>query len=133
MSARPPAHSSSDGRRGVGRSAVAGLACLCPLAGAAALSDPTRPADYLPAAAPVEIPADVLNWTVSGITISPWGRSAIVNDRVVVPGRRVGGATVLEVLPRAVVFDYEGERVTIEFLPGAVKRPAQAPVPEASQ
>ena len=89
---------------------------------AASLPDPTRPPDYAPYVS-VEIPREVVDWKVNGITISPTSRSAILNGVVVVPGQRVGPATVSNIESNAVVLDYDGQVYRVELRLGQVKRP----------
>ena len=60
------------------------LAWAC-CAAAQALQDPTRPPDYAPEAAPVVIPKEVLDWTLTAIKIAPHSRSAILNGELVKP------------------------------------------------
>ena len=85
------------------------------------LPDPTRPADYVPGIAVESAAPEQTEWTVNGITISPRGNSAIVNGQVVSAGDEVAAAIVLEILPTAVVFNFEGRELTVEFLPQIVK------------
>jgi len=98
------------------------LAGLAQAGAAAGLPDPTRPVDYV-AEAPVEIPVEVVDWKLSGVTISSSTRSAVLNNRLVVPGQIIGPATVVEIRRRSVLLDYNGEQVEIELARQAVKQP----------
>lgn len=88
---------------------------------AAALPDPTRPAGYVTGAS--EIPIDVVDWVVNGITISSRSRSAILNGAVVVPGQQVADAVVVDIQSNTVILDYNGERVSVQLRSQIVKHP----------
>ncbi len=92
------------------------------LSAAVTLPDPTQPPDHAPFLPP-EVQEAVVDWRVSGITISHAARSAIVNGVVVVPGQSLGRATVVQILPGEVVLDQDGLRVTVKLLGPPVKRP----------
>lgn len=94
------------------------------LAQAASLPDPTRPPDFAPTLA-VEIPRQIVDWEVRGITISSAARSAILNGSVVVQGQTIGPAIVVEITPTAVVLDYGGERVSVEMARQTIKQPVE--------
>ncbi|MEE8513787.1 MAG: general secretion pathway protein GspB [Gammaproteobacteria bacterium] len=92
----------------------------------APLPDPTRPPTY--SAAPqsqvvIDDGSERVGWKVTGITISPSGRRAIVNGQMVTPGDKLGPATVLEILPTSVVLDHGGDRVTVNLVQQVVKTP----------
>ena len=88
---------------------------------AATLPDPTRPAGYV--AGRIEIPIDVVDWVVNGITISSRSRSAILNGAVVVPGQQVADPVVVDIEPNAVILDYNGERISVRLRSQIVKHP----------
>lgn len=96
---------------------------------AATLPDPTRPPDFVAEEPMRVIPAEVVDWKLSGVTISSSARSAILNDRLVLPGQSIGPATVLEIRARSILLDYNGETVEVELRGQVVKRPAASTPP----
>ncbi len=100
------------------------LATALPGAGASAaapLPDPTRPADWdalpVPAAEPV-----ARDWVLRGVRIGEDGRRAIINERSVEVGERIGAATVREIRASAVVIEHDGRRVVLTLVNQAVKK-----------
>ncbi|MHB8424982.1 MAG: hypothetical protein ACYDB9_07495 [Gammaproteobacteria bacterium] len=111
-------------RRTAGSFATA-LLTLAAMAGhAGPLPDPTRP-DYLNHAARAAAVAP--GWQVTSIIISPSRRLANINGRMVKPGDRVDGATVLQIMPYAVKLENKHGIFTAYLLAGNIKRPLTGP------
>lgn len=62
---------------------------------------------------------------LSGIFIGPAGNSAVINGRRLYIGDQIGGAQLVNIEPRQIELDREGDRIKIELLPITVKRPAK--------
>jgi hypothetical protein len=66
-----------------------------------------------PAPPPPAVEADPV---VASILYSTGRRLAVIDGRIVRPSDRVGGATVIDILPKAVVLEFaEGDRRTVEL------------------
>jgi hypothetical protein len=94
----------------------------------AALNDPTRP----PVAATVHAPAVRADrgprWVLNSTLVSPARRTAVINDRVVAVGDRVGGAVVVDIQSAAVRLRARGRELTLVMLHNNVKQPSRQPV-----
>jgi len=83
--------------------------------------DPTIPPGFTAVADdPAAGPALRLHST----RVSATSRSAVINDRVVTPGSKVAGATVLEIEPGRVQLQRGAERITLRIKTPDVKRRA---------
>jgi MSHA biogenesis protein MshK len=87
---------------------VLGCTPLPGLAGAAELSDPTRPPDVMPTALTGDSGEESL-FVLSSILISPNRRVAIVNGTRVSQGDEVAGAEVVEINASGVQLKADGE------------------------
>jgi hypothetical protein len=68
------------------------------------------------AAAPAPAPAIEPDPVVTSILYSTGRRLAVIDGRIVRPGERAGGGTVLDILPKAVVLELpDGDRRTVEL------------------
>ena len=104
---------------------IAAAALLLALAGAATAEPPVRDPTVPPgvsgiAGDPAEGPALRLRST----RISQTSRSAIINDRVVTPGSRIAGATVLSIEAGRVRLERGNERIELRITKPDVKRRA---------
>jgi hypothetical protein len=88
------------------------------------LLDPTQPPRTHTAAIARQTITEPQHFSVTAIRIAPGGRSAIVNDRLVRVGDRVGDAAVVEIKSGAVILDYLSEQVQIDLVSAAVARRA---------
>jgi len=79
------------------------------------LPDPTRPATFQTATVIQDLPAELIDWTVTAIRISERDRSAIVNGRIVRTGEMIGPARILEIQSTQVVLDYDNRRVAVKL------------------
>lgn len=90
------------------------LALFLPFGAVAAnaeLRDPLRPPGPVSASAPSSFNAAA--WRLSSTLVAEGRRVAIINDRPVRVGDRVGGARVLAIDAGRVQLDYRGRRFTI--------------------
>ena len=115
------------------RSAAADLAHLPALADVELDRVPQWPRDpfedmhevpeVVEAAPPPPPPAVEADPVVASILYSTWRRLAVIDGRIVRPNDRVGSATVIDILPRAVVFEFaDGDRRTVELQAAATGR-----------
>lgn len=102
---------------------VAAIALAAPVM-ADDLGDPTQPTRVVAHASPATPVERAPSWRLESIIVSPGRRLAVINDRVVGVSDRVGGATVIEILPYEVRLEYRGEIRRIALLPAQIKRPA---------
>ena len=105
---------------------LAGLAAviLCPGTQlvAAALEDPTRPADFVGTVdAEGSQQAQEPAWTVSSILIAKDRRIAVINGITVRQGDEVDGARVIRILPTAVRLRDSVGTFAVKLLPAQVK------------
>jgi hypothetical protein len=116
--------------RSIARFMLAAFACLAtaPVAGAGepAITDPTIPPGVDSAVSEVVAGTPL---RLSSTRVSAASRSAIVNDRVVTPGSRVGGATVVSIEPGRVTLQRGTELITLRMPAPQVKRPANGDKP----
>ncbi len=102
--------------------ALAGLlACAPAFANELPVRDPTIPPG-VPAAATIAAEGPALK--LRSTQVSAASQSAIINDRIVTPGSRVGGATVLSIKPGRVTLRRGSELITLRIASPDVKRPA---------
>jgi hypothetical protein len=101
--------------------AAAVLVALLALPAAAALEDPTRPAEYAPTRQLESGPQPESQWVLTLIKYSGMGRMAVLNGRTVREGDAIGASRVVAIEPAAVILDREGHRVRVEFTRQAVK------------
>ena len=110
------------------RIARALLCLMLPLPAAAAeLTDPTRPFSYRRDAVTVVSSQQIESYKVSAIKIGRGGRSAIVNNKNVRPGDRVGSAEVVAIDADGVVLQQERDRIKVTLLDFQVKRAGGQP------
>lgn len=96
---------------------VSALLLLGPLqADAELLRDPTRPYS-----APTYTEAGIKSFTVTAVFVSQERRIAIVNGRRVTEGDRIGGATVVEILPDRLRLNLNGKELIARVLPTALR------------
>jgi len=86
-----------------------------------AASDPTRPPGLNSAPARVTTVKKGPRWVLTSTLVSPVRRSAVINNRVVVLGDRVRGATVVEISPSRVRLRSGSSDVTLVMLKKNVK------------
>jgi hypothetical protein len=86
------------------------------------LPDPTRPAAFQTATVIQDLPAELIDWTVSAIRISARDRSAIVNGRIVRIGETIGPARILEIQPAQVLLDYDNKRLAVKLFSDTTMR-----------
>jgi hypothetical protein len=96
------------------------LALLGATPARAQLPDPTRPADF-ELLRMVELPKELARWNLTGIKYGADRKSAILNDRIVGIGDRVGTATVVDITPGAIVLEESGARLQVSLVPAVVK------------
>lgn len=95
------------------------LPCLV-MANAAAERDPLQPPRAVEAVRPSGFNAAA--WRLVSTLVSDGRRVAIINDRAVRIGDRVGGARVLAIESGRVRLDYEGRRFTISNPDAGVRK-----------
>ena len=66
------------------------------------------------------------DYTLSAIRIGHNQRSAIINDRNVSIGERIGQARVVEIRANGVTLKQNGKEITLPLLPIGIKTPAEA-------
>jgi hypothetical protein len=115
---------------GSARSLFAMVVCVAAFSSAAAsdeppVRDPTRPPYSL---APVSKQAGERLRLVS-TNISPSGRSAVIGDRVVRIGSRIGDAVVMSIDPGRVTLARASDRIVLSLYPRTVK---EAPAEDSS-
>ncbi|NOX43993.1 MAG: hypothetical protein GXP19_09715 [Gammaproteobacteria bacterium] len=95
----------------------------------AAIDDPTRPPglNSVPAR-PASMVKKGPRWVLSSTLVSPERRAAVINDRVVVLGDRVAGATVVKIEPSTVHLRSGGNDVTLVLLKKNVKTLSRQPI-----
>lgn len=79
------------------------------------LADPTRPAEYQSGVVIQELPAELVDWRLTAIRISPDDRTAIVNNRIVREGDTVGPARIIEIQATGVVLDYNNRQLLVSL------------------
>jgi hypothetical protein len=108
--------------------ALLALACVGARANEA-LPDPMRPptthADAVRRLS-IEQPQQ---FAVRAIKIAAGQRKALVNERLVGVGDRIGEARVVEINPGVVVIDYLSQRLQVPLLAAPVRRVARSPEP----
>ena len=103
---------------------MAGLAVAAVTAASPdALTDPTRPVDYMPASARAQpLPDEMANWHLTAVRIGKDDRSAVLNGKVVRAGDAVGRARVLEIKPGIVVVEFDRKQVDVRLYGVGVKK-----------
>ena len=102
-----------------------GLSCLFVVSissASAQYDDPMRPPGYRlikPGKTPVALKR---RYTLSFIQYSSLRRSAIINDRLVGVGSRVGGAKVIAINPSSVKLKKNGKVFTVKLLSKNIKK-----------
>jgi len=86
-----------------------------------AMGDPTRPPGLNLVSARVATVKKGPRWVLTSTLVSTERRSAVINNRVVVLGDRVRGATVIEILPSRVRLRSGSSDVTLVMLKKNVK------------
>ena len=94
------------------------------------LPDPTRPPIGHQAALRRLAQDAPAQFRVTAIKIGESERKAIINDRLLNEGDRLGEAVVVEIAPGRVTLDYLSERQTISLLPFEVRRVQKTGLPE---
>lgn len=111
-------------RRKKGLIAVLAGSLILPAA-AQELTDPTRPAEFRPASVAEDLPAELSNWKVTGIRVTPDDRSAIVNGAIVRAGDETGQATIREIHADRVIIEYRDKLVSVRLFDSlAIRKPA---------
>lgn len=88
-----------------------------------AMTDPTRPMDYMPASALSQpLPEELMDWRLTAVRIGKDGGSAVLNGRIVREGDQVGRARVVEIKPGIVVVDFERKRLEVRLFTGGVHK-----------
>lgn len=100
------------------------LAWASGLAGAQALSDPTRPPSSLYTAAQAGPARAQGGLVLESVLISENFRSAIISGEHVMLGQKIGDLRLVRVGETEVVLLEGGERKTLKLFPGVEKRPA---------
>ena len=90
---------------------------------AAQLPDPMRPPPAHTQQAVAEMPSDA-TLTLNSTLIARGRRVAIINGAPYTTGDTVDGRRLVEIGPTAVVLERAGERLRIELLPSAIRKPA---------
>lgn len=70
------------------------------------------------------------SFVVTAIKIGADGRKALVNQKLLAEGDRIGEATIVEIAPGEVVIDYLSQRQRIRLLPYDVRRAPKNRKPE---
>lgn len=87
-----------------------------------AMEDPTRPPTAKAATSYVSVKKTKgPRWILHSTLVSSDRRSAVINDRVVVQGDRINGATVVSIQPSAVRLREKGREVTLMMLNKNIK------------
>ncbi len=90
---------------------------------AGALTDPTKPVDYLPASALAQpLPDELVDWRLTAVRIGKDDRSAVLNGKVVRAGDAVGRAKVLEIKSGTVVVELDRRQVEVRLYGTWVKK-----------
>ncbi len=89
---------------------------------AAGLPDPTRPAYRQVTQGTTAAVRDDEGWRLTMVRVSARDRIAVLNDRLVAVGDRVGGARVVAIKPSAVDLVKAGTRFTVKLSRPRVKR-----------
>ena len=88
-----------------------------------ALTDPTKPVDYLPPSAQAQLlPDEMANWHLTAVRIGKDDRSAVLNGKVVRAGDAVGRARVMEIKPGIVVVEFDRKQVDVRLYGAGVKK-----------
>ncbi|MFK5914178.1 MAG: hypothetical protein QM484_07370 [Woeseiaceae bacterium] len=87
-----------------------------PLLAYAQLDDPTRPPGYRLILPSGKTAAKEIGFNLSSIRISASKRTAIINDRSVVVGDKVNGASVIGIYPSDVKLKKYGKLFTVRLL-----------------
>ncbi len=90
---------------------------------AAGLPDPTRPPHRHQMQGANAVPKGQ-GWQLTMTRVSAHDRIAVLNDRLVVVGDRVGGARVVAIKPSGVDLVQGGRRFTVKLSRPRVKRPS---------
>jgi hypothetical protein len=98
---------------------------------AAGLTDPTRPVDYLPAAAAAPLPEAMTDWKLTAVRIGAADRSAVLNGKVVRTGDVLGRARITEIRPGAVLVEYDRREVEVRLNGMSVKKKSAEAASEA--
>jgi hypothetical protein len=97
----------------------------------AMLPDPTRPYAFATTVQAETLPAEGVQWRLSGVRIREGEKSAILNGKVVRIGDRLAGATIVEVNPADVVLTQDGQRIVVKLILSSIKKPARIATPAA--
>jgi hypothetical protein len=74
-------------------------------------------------ASPLPVPVVQADPVVTSILYSTGRRLAVIDGRIVRPNERVGSATLIDILPKAVVLEFDdGERRTVALPPPSTRR-----------
>jgi hypothetical protein len=93
------------------------------------LPDPTRPYAFATTIQAETLPAEGVQWRLSGVRIREGEKSAILNGKVVRIGDRLAGATIVEVNPADVVLTQDGQRIVVKMILSSIKKPARTANP----
>lgn len=88
-------------------------------------ADPFRPFPAVEAVAP-RVPASVALLRLSAVLIGPYRRQAVINNRLMAVGARIGGVRILEIDPRGVLVLRRGKRLWLHLIRGRVLRPGES-------
>lgn len=102
------------------------LFCIVSNAAQAVLEDPTRPPSAKASSSYVaSTKSNRPRWVLTSTLVSAERRTAVINDKVVAPGDRVNGATVVSIQPSAVQLRANGQQVTLMMLKKNIKSLSQ--------
>ena len=90
------------------------------------LQDPTRPSYLSPAAATPGDAGTAPSLMLTAILLSPTQRSAMINDRTVKTGDRIGDARVVSIGRNGVRLQRGTEQFTLHLLPITIKQAHKA-------
>lgn len=96
--------------------------CLLWAAPVFALEDPTRPPGAeVQRSSVVNKKIRRTRWKLTSTLVSAGRRTAVINDRVVSPGERIRGATVVSIQPSSVRLREKGREITLVMLKKNIK------------
>ncbi|MEZ5542574.1 MAG: hypothetical protein R3F42_11090 [Pseudomonadota bacterium] len=98
-----------------------GILLVALTAGAAALTDPTRPTGRGHAAL-LQPHAQRHDWRLDSTLVAPDRRVAVINGRQVSEGESVDGARVIEIRRLEVLIQARGRQLTLQLLPDIVQQ-----------
>ena len=96
-------------------------------ASAFAVSDPTRPYEFIdePEFIEIDVEEDSVDWRLKGIRIVGDKRTAILNGMIIREGETIENAKVLTINSTSVVLQSGSQHLVIKMLDASVKKPVK--------